>query len=47
MARKERETMSEERKEHHRNAAREYDIKSAKDIEDALKDLLGGRSGNA
>ena len=42
MARRKREPMSEEKKNIIGMLLEEYDIKSAKDIEDALKDLLGG-----
>ena len=42
MARRKREPMSEGKKNIIGMLLEEYDIKSAKDIEDALKDLLGG-----
>ncbi len=42
MARRKREPMSERKKNIIGMLLEEYDIKSAKDIEDALKDLLGG-----
>lgn len=42
MARRKREPMSERNKNIIGMLLDEYDIKSAKDIEDALKDLLGG-----
>ena len=42
MARRKRESMSEGKKNIIGMLLEEYDIKSAKDIEDALKDLLGG-----
>ena len=41
MARRKREPMSEGKKNIIGMLLEEYDIKSAKDIEDALKDLLG------
>lgn len=42
MARRKREPMSEGKKNIIAGLLEEYDIKTAKDIEDALKDLLGG-----
>ena len=42
MGRRKREPMSEEKKNIIGMLLEEYDIRSAKDIEDALKDLLGG-----
>lgn len=42
MARRKREPMSEGKKNIIGMLLEEYNIKSAKDIEDALKDLLGG-----
>ena len=42
MARRKREPMSEGNKNIIGMLLEEYDIKPAKDIEDALKDLLGG-----
>lgn len=42
MARRKREPMSEGKKNIIADLIEEYDIKSAKDIEDALKDLMGG-----
>ena len=42
MARRKRKPMSESKKNIIGMLLEEYDIKSAKDIEDALKDLLGG-----
>lgn len=42
MARRKREPMSEGKRDIIGMLLEEYDIKSAKDIEDALKDLLGG-----
>ena len=42
MARRKREPMSEGKKNIIGMLIEEYDIKTAKDIEDALKDLLGG-----
>ena len=42
MVRRKREPMSEGKKNIIGMLLEEYDIKSAKDIEDALKDLLGG-----
>ena len=42
MARRKRERMSEGKKNIIAQLIEEYDIKTAKDIEDALKDLLGG-----
>ena len=42
MARRKREPMSEGKKNIIGMLLEEYDIRSAKDIEDALKDLLGG-----
>lgn len=42
MGRRKRETMSEGKRNIITGLLQEYDIKTAKDIEDALKDLLGG-----
>ena len=42
MARRKREPMSEEKKNIIAELIEEYDIKTAKDIEDALRDLMGG-----
>ena len=42
MARRKREPMSEGKKNIIAELIEEYDIKTAKDIEDALKDLMGG-----
>ena len=42
MGRRKREPMSEGKKNIIAGLLEEYDIKTAKDIEDALKDLLGG-----
>ena len=42
MGRRKREPMSEGKKNIIAGLLQEYDIKTAKDIEDALKDLLGG-----
>ena len=42
MARRKREPMSEGKKNIIGMLLEEYDIKTAKDIEEALKDLLGG-----
>ena len=42
MARRKREPMSEGKKNIIGMLLEEFDIKSAKDIEDALKELLGG-----
>ena len=42
MAKRKREPMSEGKKNIIAGLLQEYDIKTAKDIEDALKDLLGG-----
>ena len=42
MARRRRERMSEGKKNIIAGLIREYDIKSAEDIQEALKDLLGG-----
>lgn len=42
MGRRKREPMSEGKKNIIEMLQEEYDIKSAKDIEDALKDLMGG-----
>ena len=42
MARRRRERMSEGKKNIVAGLIREYDIKSAEDIQEALKDLFGG-----
>ena len=42
MARRTREPMSEGKKNIIADLIEEYDIKTAKDIEDALRDLMGG-----
>ena len=42
MGRRKREPMSEGKKNIIGMLLKEYDIRSARDIEDALKDLLGG-----
>lgn len=42
MARRKRETMSEDKRNIIAELIKEYNIKTAKDIEDALKDLMGG-----
>lgn len=42
MGRRKREPMSEGKKNIIAGLLQEYDIRTAKDIEDALKDLLGG-----
>ena len=42
MGRRKREPMSEGKRNIITGLLQEYDIKTAKDIEDALKDLLGG-----
>ena len=42
MARRKREPMSEEKKNIIAELIEEYDIRTAKDIEDALRDLMGG-----
>ena len=42
MGRREREPMSEGKRNIIAGLLQEYDIRTAKDIEDALKDLLGG-----
>ena len=42
MARRKREPMSEEKKNIIAELIEDYDIRTAKDIEDALRDLMGG-----
>ena len=42
MARRKREPMSEGKKNIIAELIEEYDIRTAKDIEDALRDLMGG-----
>ena len=42
MARRKREPMSEGKKNIIADLIEEYDIRTAKDIEDALRDLMGG-----
>lgn len=48
MARRKREPMSEGKKNIIAELIEEYDIRTAKDIEDVLRDLMGGHdTGNA